>query len=560
MLLSRVEGVTSIAPLLNAQDACTHQSVPSMWRLMWGFPAFRTIRLRTLQTALLLVAVVAVYWPSLRGGFIWDDVLYLRDTPSIHSDDGLRRIWFTTESRDYYPVTYSAYWLEWRFWRGNTLGYRAVNLALHAAGALLLWWLLARLSLDGAWLAALLFAVHPVNVPSVAWICELKNLLAFPLAVLSIIAFQQHERSRRWQFFSVSLLCFMLALLSKPAVVGLPVVILMLIWWRQRELRRVEWLRLGPFFGLAAVFGAVTVWFQTHRALGDEKVLAENFAQRFAGAGWAVWFYLFKAVLPVKLSMLYSSWQFDAAKPIAIVPAQLLIGIVVWLCLRRDSMGGLFSAAICYVALLFPVLGFFDQGYFAYARVADHWQYFALPVVCVVIVSSILRLSSRGRSFAVAALLALCSAFGAVSWHRAHAFVSDEALWRQTISDNPRAWLAHYQFANYQARRGDWHTAIAHYEAAVAINPAFAPAHYNLATALIQQNELTKAATHLEQACRLKPAQLAWEFKLGEVYLHNGQQREARAQFEKVLALKPDHEPARQALKDLDASPSSAKP
>jgi hypothetical protein len=509
---------------------------------------------RAVQISLLLAAVIAVYWPSLHGGFIWDDVLYLRDTPSIHSDEGLRSIWFTTESRDYYPLAYSAYWCEWRLWHGNTFGYRAINLVLHAAGAVLLWWLLARSRFDGAWLAALLFAVHPVNVPSVAWICELKNLLAFPLAVLSIVAFQQYERSRRWQLYAAALLCFALALLSKPSVVGLPVVILALVWWQKGELRRIQCLELVPFFGLATLLGVVTLWFQAHRALGGERILTETFAERFAGAGWAVWFYLFKAVLPVKLSMLYSTWRFDGAKLFAYVPSCLLLGIVVCLWLRRKTLGALLSAAICYVALLFPVLGFFDQGYFAYARVADHWQYFALPVICVGIVSFILRLGSHGRSFRVSALLVIYGLFGAASWYRAHAFESDEALWQQTISDNPQAWLAHYQFANYRARHGDWPAAIAHYEAALAINSTFAPAHYNLATAFIERKELTSAAKHLEQACQLIPKQLTWEFKLGNLYLHSGKPHEARTQFEKVLALQADYELARRAVNELDTA------
>src|SRR2546428_13518021 len=96
----------------------------------------------------LLVVILAVYWPSLRGGFIWDDVLYLRDTPSIHSADAIRRIWFSTESRDYYPLTYSAFWLQWRLWAGNTLGYHVVNVLLHAAGAVLVWGVLGRMNLS----------------------------------------------------------------------------------------------------------------------------------------------------------------------------------------------------------------------------------------------------------------------------------------------------------------------------------------------------------------------------------------------------------------------------
>jgi tetratricopeptide (TPR) repeat protein len=510
-----------------------------------------------LRAVALLVVILAVYWPSLRGGFIWDDVLYLRDTPSIHSADGLSRIWFSTESRDYYPLTYSAFWLQWRLWEGNTLGYHLVNLLLHAAGAVLVWWLLARMSLKGAWLAALLFAVHPINVSSVGWICELKNVLALPLSILAVITFQQSQLANRWSMYAASLSLFVLALMAKSAVVGLPIVLVALTWWPQRKLRLVDCLRVVPFLAVAAAFGLLAIWFQKYRALSGEAVLAADWQERLAGAGHAVWFYLLKEIAPFKLSMIYPQWQFNH-NVIGFVPLVSLVGLTLWLWTRRNGIGGpLLAGLACYVALLLPVLGFVDQGFFAYARVADHWQYFALPVVCALVAEGSFRLvDAQGviaRTCIIAALSAVVLVFGVTARRRAHAFRNDESLWRQTILDSPNAWLPYHQLAGHEGRRGDWKQATAHYQSALAINPDFAPAHYNLATALIQQNDLGAAAQHLERACRLKPGQIAWEFKLGEVYLHSGQTNQAVAQFQKVLGLDHTYQPARQELDELNA-------
>ena len=114
-----------------------------------------------------------------------DDDLLLTHNKLVHQPDGLSKIWFTTEPTDYWPVTNTAFWLQWRLWGNSPNGYRVTNLALHIADVLLLWAVLVRLAIPGSFLAALLFAVHPVNVVSVAWIAQLKNLLAFFFLLLS---------------------------------------------------------------------------------------------------------------------------------------------------------------------------------------------------------------------------------------------------------------------------------------------------------------------------------------------------------------------------------------
>ncbi len=481
------------------------------------------------------LGLLLVYWPALNGGFIWDDVLHLRDTPPIQATDGLFRIWLTTECRDYYPLAYSAFWLEWHLWGWRTAGFHLVNVLLHTAGAVILWRVLKCLDIPCAWLGALLFAVHPVNVSSVAWISELKNVLAFPLAALAVVAYLSE---RRW----VALACFVGSLLAKPAAVGLPAVLLAVTWWRTGRLEKRDWLSIAPFAAVAGLMGVVTIWFQHHRALEGRAVLTSSLPERIAAASAVVWFYLLKAVAPLGLSTVYSPWP-KSWNLIALVTGVALTTIL-WR--QRDRWGrGWFAALVCFVALLFPVLGFFDQGYYRFSPVADHWQYFALPVVCI----GAGFVAGRFRGCGLVAL-ALAGGLAIASSQRSQAFKSDEQFWRSTLAENPRAWIAEYSLGNHLAQRQD-PSALAHYQRAELLDPGYAPSHYNAAILLATQGRFAKAVASMEQACRLEPERADWHRKLAQLYLEVHQPDRAVAEFREALRLNPSDSEARRALETL---------
>ena len=147
-----------------------------------------------LEASFLLAATLLVYWPSYRAGFIWDDDAMIIDNPLIKADwDGLRDIWFSTKFHDYVPLTLTSFWLEWRLWGMEKAGYHMLNVLLHALNVLLLWRVLLRLRVTGAWLAALLFAVHPVCVASVTWVAERKNTLSMAFFLLSLLSFLRFD-------------------------------------------------------------------------------------------------------------------------------------------------------------------------------------------------------------------------------------------------------------------------------------------------------------------------------------------------------------------------------
>ena len=475
------------------------------------------------------------------GEFVWDDALYLRDNPLIQARDGLQRFWLTTEFTDYYALANTSFWLEWRLWGKNPAGYHVTNILLHAFNALLLWRLLRQLKIRGAGWAGLAFALHPVNVMSVAWISERKNVLSLMFALLSVLAFFRWEdrRFRRWYWLAVT--CFALALLSKTAVVMLPVVLLLLMGWRRGKLAQEDWLSTVPFFALSLGMGVVTMWFEQHHGIRSEIVQTAGFPGRLAGAGCVVWFYLGKVFWPVGLNVIYPHCSFAAGSVAAFIPLTALVCVVVILGRARTTGRRAALVALgCFVALLFPVLGFFKIGFMGYSNVADHWQYAALISVLAVVGSAGAQTAEIRRwhwlpVFGVIVLLWL----GWGTWQRAHVWQSELQLWGDTLQKNPGAWMAHNNLGNALLRERQIAAAIAQYQSTIRLRPDYANAHYNLGIATYQSGRPADAATQFREVIRLKPEAADAHNNLGAVLVNLGSTNEAIAEFQTAARLAP---------------------
>ena len=237
---------------------------------------------RILLSLGLLAATVVAYLPALSAGFVWNDDTYLTDNPALDSPRALRLIWTEPRvSEQYYPLVFSTFWAEKKLWGLHPLGYHLVNVLLHAASALLLWRLLRRLDLPGAFAAAAVFALHPVCVESVAWVTERKNTLSMVLVLLAANALLRREATleareprrkgrqadppplwlhRPGVLWTAALACFTLALFAKTTAALLPAVMLVLVWWRKG---RIRWDDLRPLLPLFAV-GALLAWNTAH--------------------------------------------------------------------------------------------------------------------------------------------------------------------------------------------------------------------------------------------------------------------------------------------------------
>ena len=386
--------------------------------------------------AIILLTVVA-YIPAMRGGFVFDDDPLIVHNPLLHvlhAGDALHRFWFTTQATDYYPLTWSLLWEEWRLWGNNAVGYHVVNVLLHAINAVLVWRILRRLKIPGAWLAGLVFAVHPVNAATAAWISEQKNTLSMLFFAVATLLYLWFDETSDWRWYGVSLMAFLLALFSKIAVVMLPVVLLGCVWWQRGRIRWKDLLRSLPFFALSLALGLTTIWIQHNRDLAAHAVRAVGFPFRLAAAGWVPWFYFYKALLPFDLSVIYPQWNIDVSWWGSYLPGVLLMGASRAFLVEAHDLGAapLLFATGYFVVNLFPVLGFLDQGFYQYSLVADHWQYYSIvgPIALVIAAAELIcrRWGARGRNWGGGAVIVLLVVLGMATWTRAGIYGSSETL------------------------------------------------------------------------------------------------------------------------------------
>ncbi|MGE0709350.1 MAG: tetratricopeptide repeat protein [Planctomycetota bacterium] len=512
--------------------------------------------LRALAAMALLLVTALAYRLVGRAGFVWDDDAYVVQNALLTEPGGLGRIWSEpAASPQYYPVVFSSFWLEARLWGSGPetgAGYHLTNLALHGATALLLWGLLGRLLrpregpvLPGAgavaYAGALLFALHPVGVESVAWVSERKNVLSAVFALLAArawVAFSPPEedlplRARDWRAYALALAAFALALLSKSVTATLPGALLVLCWWRRGRVSGREVLALAPFILLGAVAGLHTAWLEAHHvgAGGGPFRLAP--AERLVLAGRAPWEYLRRLALPLGLSFYYPRFSLALARgwPFVLGTPALLVGL--WAARRQLGRGPL-AATLVFGGTLFPVLGFVDVYPFRFSWIADHFQYHAmaaaLTLAAAALAAAVARLTPSGPRRRLGFGLALGALAGALSFltqQRARAFEDYEALLRDTLSHAPDCWIAHANLAQLLAARGEGEQAFAHLARAVALEPRDERNQLNLGRALLRRGRAGEAVRALAEAVRLNPRWPLARFDLTRALLAAGRPAEA---------------------------------
>ena len=467
----------------------------------------------------------------------------------IRSSYGLPVIWFTTRLTDYYPVTSTLFWLEWRLWGNDPAGYHAVNLALHALSTLVAWRVLRRLAVPGALLAAAIFAVHPVGAEVAAWISETKTTLSFPLFGLALASYLRFEERGTTAWYVTSLTLFLLAVLAKTSVVMLPVVLLLLAWWRRGRIERRDVQGVLPFFAVALLLGLVTVRHQAHHAIGPLDVRPEGLASRVAAAGWCIWFYAFKLLAPLRLSAIYPRWNVDPTWPVAWLPLLGLVAIAFAAWRRRSGWGRpVILAGGYYVLMLGPILGLVPFGFHRYSLVADHLQYPAMigPVALFAAALSRLRGARRPAAWWPAALvIVLLASLTVLAHERARVFRDRESLWTDTLRKNPTAWVAHYNLGLFLAGSGDLGEAVRHYQRSLEIHPDNASAHDALGQVLRRQGRLDEAIARYRRALEIDPGFAGAHNNLANALSDRGDLEEAIRHYRRALEIDPEHEQAR---------------
>ena len=569
--------------------------------------AKQPFRLHWSLTAAAIVALtLAAYVPVMTGEyeFLWDDLGLItrnrfvnpNEPPHLPGGTGLRKLWTAGEQLDYWPLTATTFWVEWRIWGARATGYHVTNILLHAIGAVLVWAVLKRLKVPAPWLAAAIFAVHPVCTASAAWISERKNTLSMVFFLLSILAYLRFDAAGRERWYALSLAAFVAAMLSKASVATLPVVLLGILWWLHGRVRLRHVLRSLPFFAVSLGLSLVTVLYQ-HRTIGSENVRPEGLLSRIAAAGWAVWFYIYKALVPVDLMLTYPRWHVDTASVLSFVPLVLLAAIIAGLAVlamryrHAWARAGLFAFGYFTVTLA-PALGLIAMSWHKFSLVADHFQYLSLAAVPALIVGGAARLvrraprAVRGTVLSAGGIVVLLLV--GLTWHQQRIYRNDKTIFTDTVEKNPRSWLAHehlgyiaglqagaaeaqnrpeewrrqlqdavkhhsraielYEFsgshtnlANALARLGRFAEAEHHYRRAIELNPTSATGYYNMGIHMGRLRRRDEAISYYRLAIRRDPAHLGARNNLGGVLYETGRIPEAIEQYRQVLALDPEN-------------------
>ena len=502
-------------------------------------------RIRLFSLALIVATAVA-YLPAWNGKPIWDDNAHITQ-PELRSWHGLVEVWTQVgATQQYYPLVHSVFWIEQKLWGDSVLGYHLINIFLHGFAAIVLLQILLRLKVPGAWLAAGLFALHPVQVESVAWISEIKNTLSGLFFFCSILAYLNFDQNRSRVAYFGSLALFLFGLMCKTAIAPLPAIILAVLWWRRGRLRlRDDVVPSLPFFGLGIGAGLFTAWVERNFVGAHGTVFQLSILQRCLIAARDFWFYLFKLLWPVKLTFIYPRWQISGAIwwqylfPLTLI---LLLALI-WR-LRKKNRGPL-AAVLVFLGLLFPALGFINVYPFIYSFVADHFQYLA----CV----GPLTLFAAGMTMALDSIapgkvllrptisFLLLLTLGALSWRQCRDYRDIETLWRTTIARNPDCWMAYSNLGSFLSARGNVDEANRDFRKALELWPNQSKDHNNLGKALVQKGRIAEAMDHFQTALRVSPEDPDTESNIGAASLQQGDADEAISHLRRAVEKWPRH-------------------
>jgi protein O-mannosyl-transferase len=491
----------------------------------------------------LVVLTTAIYLPAIGGGELLDDDLLLTRNPIVQSPSGLYQFWFTDKPSDYWPVTNSTFWIEWQFWGDRLTGYHLTNLALHVVESLLIWFLLKKLEIPGAFWGALLFAVHPVNVESVAWIASRKNLVAMLFLLLSLwfylnaemrlstdnrgrrkangakpadvwasaTAFSRDEFTGVWYWLSFA--AFVLAMLGKGSAVVMPALLLCILWWK-RPLQWRDLRRMLPFAVAGVALAGVNLWFQTHDT-AEKSIRNVDLVDRVLGAGGIVWFYLYKAIWPFDLALIYPNWHIDARNWIwwlplcgaALATALLLAATKPWRP-ARNRIAPFWFAWLFFAAALLPVMGLCDVGFMKYTLVADRYLHVALLAIVALAAAAIgtarAKLPKNLRWAAIAPAIVVVAVFSFFSWRQSGLYVDRFTLFQAAKEKNPDCWMIYHTLGTCELANHRPKESIEYLLNALRLHPHEDPdsgqIHETYARALFQLGRTREGVEELEAA------------------------------------------------------------
>ncbi|HVX12434.1 MAG TPA: tetratricopeptide repeat protein [Pirellulales bacterium] len=515
------------------------------------------VRSAILSSGLLIAVPLAAFWGVWNAGLVnFDDDLYVADNPHVTTGLTTRNVaWAltTTHAGYWQPLTWLSLQLDATLFRGSTAGYHLTNLALHVVNALALMWFVRSVT-GRAWaglLVALLFAVHPLRVESVAWVTERKDVLSSLFGLLALIAYVGYARAPAVPRYLTVAICMLLSLMAKPMLVTLPCLLLVLDAWPLRRTRQTDaatgesvspWPRLVvekfPLFALATVFAIVTA--RAQGGFGAVHSLAhDSLAHRLQTALTGYQFYLEKTVWPVQLAVFYPLSHKTASWREWLVPVVLLAAITAVAVWQRRRWPSLLVGWLWFVGTLVPVIGLVQSGDQAFA---DRFTYFPLIGLFLALALAVDGLLLRWPRVGAVALAAMCPLVGmlAVQSHQQVAYWHDsEALWRHALAVTEDNHSAHAHLADVLLAEGRADEGVEHAGQALRIFPSYTK-HLQFANILLNLQRNDEAIEQYRQALLLKPNEAELHLSLGTLLLADDRVEEARHEFDEAVACRTD--------------------
>ena len=515
------------------------------------------------------VLAVVVFIPAFFAAFVWDDVIIV----DLHKQvGGFADIWLNPsliESEGHYwPVVYTMFWVEYLLWGVDPVGYHVVNVVLHAANTMLIYALLRRLTVPGAWVAAALWAVHPVHVDSIAWAIERKDVLSalFYLAsVLVYIRWDEHRREaaarvrrrtspknrrrsrRSAALYAASLALFTLALLSKSIVVTLPVMLLVYHWWRTGRLTGRDAIGTVPFFAVAIGITLGDLAYYRPRA----RPLDFSLTERAQIVSRSFWHYAEQLLWPSDLLPIYPRWTIDGGDPLGWGLLLAGVAVVAALWVLRDRIGrGPLAGVLFFGVTLAPALGIIDHGYMTTTYVADRFQYLAGIGLIALVAGTLAHVAAKyefGHRLTPTRILAgLCVpvlvVLGVITWRSALNYETPERFFTYIVTNNPSArGGAYLNLGNAYREQGRVEEAIEAYEQSLENDkPDTHMGLYNLGLAYDELDDLETAESYFRQALDQRASHIPSLGNLANVLYDKGEHSAAEELLQEGLRREPD--------------------
>jgi len=506
---------------------------------------------------LLLVALLALvaHATSLGTGWIWDDDSYVTANRLMSSPYGFVDAFIPGTTPQFYPLVFAGLWVQHAVVGTEPFAYHLVNVLMHAANAVLLVLVLARLGVrHSLWIGAL-FAVHPMGVESVAWVTERKNVQSMLFALASVLIYLRFLDAPKERVLGTWLAAFLLfagALLSKTTAIFVPPCLVLAMLWMRRPIDARFITSVAPFFvaGVAAGLFTAHVERTIVGAAGEE--FAYSILERLQIAGHTTVFYAVRFMLPTEQVFIYPRFTPEVSNALAWTPFALgLIALTLCILRWRRARGPLL-VLLWYGAALFPALGFFDVWPFRYSFVADHFAYAAMPVLAlgsvVFVTTALARIPARTATIGASVAMVACIA---LAWRATAKYENEETLWLDTARRNPEAWIAHNNLASIELQRAggaierrDPDAARVHAMQALErstrageLKPDEASNAANRSEAHRLLGDLDAALREIELAASLQPKYGDFQWSRARILEMMGRTDDARAAFERCAEL-----------------------